>query len=212
MLNLVKKELTANVRYMLISLAIFILYIFIFARTDSSAALFVLCVVIFFYTLSTTNLVLDERYKIELLLTTLPIRRKDIVISKYLLILMIYVASFLLYTLIATISRTFGYNGIPGLTLHSAALGLFVLSLFNGIMLPLAFKFGAQATRYVSFILFFVTFFLSSFLSNIDLTGLSNFFQNINAPVTAIIIFVLAGGINLISYNLARTIYEKKDF
>ncbi len=41
MLYLVKKELTANVRYLLLSVAVFILYMFIFAANGTG--LFMMC-------------------------------------------------------------------------------------------------------------------------------------------------------------------------
>jgi hypothetical protein len=118
MLYLIKKELTANLRYMLAGIGIFVVYMFIFSYTD--AALFTMCLIIGVYTVSTTNLVIDERYKIDLLLTSLPIRKRDIVFSKYLLVLVLYIISFVLYTLIAFAGRAAGFHNIQALTLVGA--------------------------------------------------------------------------------------------
>ncbi len=210
MFYLLKKELTANIRYLLISVAIFILYIFIFSANKTG--LFMMCLVFCFYALSTTNMVVDERYKIELLLSTLPIRRRDVVISKYMLILVIFVGSFVLYTLLVFIGRSLGYDKIPPLTPLGVAVGFLVISLFNGIMLPLAYKFGAQATRYVSFILFFGVFFLSSFLGKLDLSGISGFLQMLNELQLSLLAVLVAAVINLLSYPISLSLYKKKDF
>ncbi len=210
MLYLVKKELTANVRYLLLSVAVFILYMFIFAANGTG--LFMMCLVFCYYALSTTNLVLDERYKIELLLSTLPIRRRDVVVSKYVLLGVIFIGCFVLYTLLVLISHTLGYEAIPPLTVLSVSLGFLIISLFNGVTLPLAFKFGAQATRYVSFILFFAVFFFSSFIVKHGQSALSGFLQNLNEFQISLLIILIAVIANIISYMVSSSIYAKKDF
>ncbi|SHH78709.1 ABC-2 family transporter protein [Sporobacter termitidis DSM 10068] len=210
MLYLIKKELTANVRYLLYGLGIFVVYMFIFAQTN--AALFTTCLIISFYTVSTTNLVLDERYKIDLLLTTLPVRRKDIVFSKYLLILVIFVLSFLVYTLLFVVSQAAGYDKITALTPFSAAMGFLAISVFNGITLPLAYKFSAQTTRFVPFILFFSIFFLGSFLKEPDISGVTALFGNLSGGPFSLLLTAAALLVNAISCLITVPIYTKKDF
>jgi ABC-2 type transport system permease protein len=210
MLHLIKKELTANVRYMLIGILGFIVYMFIVATTGPGP--FMICIVFCFYTISSTNLILDERYKIELLLSTLPIKRRDIVLSKFLMIIVIFVGCFVLYSLLAFVSRTLGYDKVPPLNRLSASIGLMTISLFNGVTLPLAYKFGAQATRYVSFILFFGVFFLSGFIGKLDLSAVGGFLQNLSELQLSLLIVVLAVIINVVSYMFSESIYAKKDF
>jgi hypothetical protein len=206
---LIKKELTANIKYVLMGLAFFILYAFIFASNKNG--LFMLCFIIFFYSLSATNLVLDERYKIQLLLTTLPIRRKDAVLSKYLLIPILFVVSFILYTLIFFGSEALGYGRIPVLDFQSAMMGLFAVSVFNAVMLPLCYKFGAESTRYVSFVIFFVFFFLSSLLGESDLSHTLDFFSRLSDVQTGLLLLGGTVVVNVVSYLFTYPIYEKKD-
>lgn len=159
MLWLVKKELTANVKYMLIGFGIFLAYVFIFA--DNGAGLFTLCLTICVYSIVSTNLALDERYRIDRLLTTLPVRRRDMVLSKYLLIDVLFAVCAILYAVLTAASGFFGFDCIPPITFLSAMLGLFVASAYGGITIPLSYRFGAQATRYVSLVLFLLVFSLS---------------------------------------------------
>jgi hypothetical protein len=162
MLWLIKKELTANVRYTLIGFGIFLAYVFIFSA--NGAGLFTLCLTIFIYLILSANLALDERYQIDRLLTTLPIRRRDMVFSKYLLIDVLFAVSVLLYAALTAVSALLGFDRIPPITFLSAMLGLFVASAYGGVTIPLCYRFGAQSTRYVSFVLFFVVFALSPML------------------------------------------------
>ena len=160
MLYLIKKEVTANVRYMLTGFAIFVFYAFIFAKNGDT--LFALCLTFCYYAISNTNLVVDERYKIERLLLTLPIRRKDIVLSKFLMIILVFTVCFVAFTFIAFVSRVLGFNVVPMLRFQTAMIGLFSISFFNAVTLPLSYKFGAQATRYISLFICMALFFLSS--------------------------------------------------
>ena len=159
MLWLLKKELTANIRYMLIGFAIFLAYVFIFA--NNGTGLFTLCLTICVYSISSTNLALDERYQIDRLLTTLPIRRRDMVMSKYLLIAVLFAVSAVLYALLTAVAGLLGFDRLPALTFLSAMLGLFAAAVYGGITIPLCYRFGAQSTRYVSLALFFVVFALN---------------------------------------------------
>jgi hypothetical protein len=159
---LIKKELTANVRYTLIGFVIFLAYVFIFSINGTG--LFTLCLTTFVYSILSTNLALDERYQIDRLMTTLPVRRRDMVLSKYLLIDVLFAVSVLLYAALAAVSTRLGFGRIPPITFLSAMLGLFIASVYGGITIPLCYRFGAQSTRYVALVLFFLVFALSPLL------------------------------------------------
>lgn len=210
MLYLLKKELTANIRYTLISLFIFIALIF--SISTNSSFLFMMCLFISYFFLMKTNLSIDERYKIDLLLLTLPVRRKDIVLSKYLLMLVIYIGGIILYTACAIGGRALGYDNIPMLNLLGASFGLFIISIFNGLILPLTYKFGAQSMRFVSFILYFAGFILGSFLVKHDVSILNGFVNTLNADQISFLLFAAAVFTNIFSYMIAKAIYENKDF
>lgn len=206
MLYLIKKELTANARYMLVGLAIFIAYAVLFS--GNGYGLFMLCLVFCFYSITTTNMVVDERYKIDLLISTLPLRRRDVVVSKHLLIVVIFIICFVLYTLLSVGGRALGYDKIPMLSFESAMLGLFAVSLFNAVMLPLCYKFGAQTTRYVALFLAMAVFLVSS----INIPQVSGFSASLSD--TQLGLLLLGGAIifNIISFMLSYPVYAKKDF
>jgi ABC-type transport system involved in multi-copper enzyme maturation permease subunit len=203
---LIKKELTANVRYMLMGFAFFLLYIFIFA--GNGAGLFMLCLTISVYSISTTNMALDERYQIDKLLTTLPIRRRDVVLSKYLLVFVIFALCLILYALLSLAAGAVGYRRIPPLTFLSAMLGLFVASLYSGITIPLCYKFGAQSTRYVGLVLFLAAFALSPLIPKA--AGMAALGGLPDGPLG---LMLLAGAliVHAASFALSNALYAKKD-
>jgi len=160
------------------------------------------------YSISSTNLALDERYQIDRLLTTLPIRRRDMVLSKYLLIFLLFALCAAVYVLISLAAGRFGYDRIPPITFSSAMFGLFVASLYGGVTIPMYYRFGAQSTRYVALALFLVAFALSPLVPEGALmaagAGLSSGLMGILMLACALI--VLAA-----SFLLSSALYAKKD-
>ncbi len=210
MLYLIKKEFTANVRYILTGFVIFLLYAFIFSRNGDT--LFALCLTFCFYSIANTNLVMDERYKIDRLLLTLPIRRKDIVLSKHLMVIIVFAVCFAAFTFLVFLGRTIGYDKIAMLSFNTAMIGFFSISLLNAVTLPLSYKFGAQATRYVSLFICLAMFFLSSLpvFKNVGVFRIMVGLPNL-VPIGTIML-VCSVLLNIISYIVSYSIYKKKDF
>lgn len=209
MLHLIKKELTANIRYMLMGFAFFVVYAFIF--TANGKGLFMLCYLFCFYSISNTNLIMDERYKIDLFTSSLPIRRRDIVISKFLLIVVVFALCYVFYTLMFAASRYLSVNMLSALDFESAMLGLLAVSLFNGITLPLSYKFGANSMRYVGLLLFFAMFLISPLLKAVDFGSM---LKALGLGKYGSGLLLLAGAliINLAAFPITYFIYAKKDF
>jgi ABC-type transport system involved in multi-copper enzyme maturation permease subunit len=206
MLWLIKKELTANTRYMLIGFLFFFVYAFIFA--GNGAGLFMLCLTICVYSIVSTNLVLDERYKIDQLMTTLPLRRRDLVLAKYMLLFVLFMICAALYAVLALGARAAGYGRIPLLTLSDAMLGLFAASVYLGISLPLSYRFGAQSTRYVSLVLFFVAFFLSS---QVPKGAEAMAGAGFSGGTMSMILLAAALIINAASFLISNALFARKD-
>jgi hypothetical protein len=206
MLWLIKKELTANVRYMLMGFAFFFVYLFIFA--GNGAGLFMLCLAISVYSILTTNMTLDERYQIDRLLTTLPIRRRDVVLSKYLLVFVLFALCLALYVVLSLAAAAAGYGRIAPITFLSAMFGLFVACLYSGVTIPLCYRFGAQSTRYVGFVLFFAVFALSPLVPKgaqmAALAGLPDGLMGVLLLIGALIVHAA-------SFILSSAFYAKKD-
>jgi ABC-2 type transport system permease protein len=206
MLWLIKKELTANVRYMLMGFLIFLVYLFIFA--NNGAGLFMLCLTICVYSILTTNMTLDERYQIDRLLTTLPIRRRDVVLSKYLLVFVLFAICLALYVLLSLASGLVGYDRIPQITFLSAMFGLFVASFYSGVTIPLCYRFGAQSTRYVGLVLFLAAFSLSPLVPKgaemVAMSGLPDGRLSLVLLIGALIV-------HLVSFLVSSTLYSQKD-
>ena len=206
MLWLIKKELTANVKYLVIGFVIFLVYAFIFS--SNGVGLFTLCLTICVYSISATNLAIDERYHIYRRLTTLPVRRRDVVLSKFLLIDVMFAVCLALYALLFLATNALGIGRIPPVSFSAAMLGLFTASVYSGVTIPLNYRFGAQSTRYVAMGLFFVVFALSPLLPKGATLATGAGFSD---GLTGGLCLLGAAAVQTGSFFLSNALFAKKD-
>ena len=94
--------------------------------------------------LTVTTLAYDEASKWDRYALSLPITRKQLVLSKYLLTLLLALGGAVI-SLIILLTASLTGNGISVIEALATVYGLFWVSLvFTGILLPLTYKFGVE--------------------------------------------------------------------
>lgn len=161
--------------------------------------------------LTVTSFSYDQYANWDLFSQTLPISRKDVVMSKYLLgILSIFSGGVLavFFTFIISLIKSLEVDAAETM-MTSGAIAL-VAFLFLGLVIPLVYKFGVERSRMITIAVLAVPSIIVVFLSKIgvDFSVLDNL-----SPSA----LLLAGsacviGLLLISYSISAKIYMKKDF
>ncbi len=104
--------------------------------------------------LTVTTLAYDEASKWDRYALSLPITRKQLVLSKYLLTLLLALGGAVI-SLIILLTASLTGNGISVIEALATVYGLFWVSLvFTGILLPLTYKFGVEKSRLFVFAIF----------------------------------------------------------
>ncbi|MDR3585119.1 MAG: ABC-2 transporter permease [Desulfosporosinus sp.] len=167
MVNLVRKDLLILKRYLWLAplYGLFALYAF---RTMLGGALSVGTVVVT-YMLMLQAITQDDKNNSEIMLNSLPLRRKDIVLAKYLSVFL-YAALVILFFLLARgVVTVIGIGMIPILispiSLEEIASALVAMVILISIYLPIYFKFGYLRSRMVGSILFIASIFLLPMVS-----------------------------------------------
>lgn len=154
-----------------------------------------------------TALGLDEKNNWDKYALTLPVVRKDLVLSKYTLGLICTVAGSIVSFMLMGIR-----NGFSQTTLY-IALVFFAISLFYlSLLLPLMFKLGVEKGR--------ITMMLVAFLPAIVISFLASRFSGVfsNEQFTSMLPFlpIIAVGLILIclfvSIAISMRIYKRKEF
>ncbi len=209
MLGLVKKDLLmikGNLRNVLLFLVVFV----IIALQENNVIVIVPVFVSMMVFMTTFSY--DEYNKWEAYAITLPVLRKNIVKSKYVASIILWLIALLVTVVIAVIMGFFEQN-INYSEMFGMILGcVFAIVLFESLMFPLIFKFGVEKGRIGVFVGVFVIVALLGFIfTGIDLENASGFVEFFNKyyylllPLLSIILLV-------ISYFVSKRIYLKKEF
>lgn len=196
-------ELRKQGKVMLLLLTFYIVYgMMSHSLTMLTYMTFLICTM-----LSIISMSYDEQCKWDKYALSMPILRKTIVYSKYLLGLLLEFGGVLFIILITLLFVQYT-NGNLQDAFNDIALASEVAVLFLSLMLPIVFKFGVEKGRLVMFTVFIIPTIAAFLLSKLNiqtpdeqtLKTLTNL-----SPVAVIIILLL-------SVLISVTIYEKKDF
>ncbi len=159
MLNLILKDILIQKR----TLAFLGLYIilFIFGFQNLGAGAFTAIVIAVTYQLVATASNHEEKSGSDIAMNSFPISRREIVVSKYLSIIVygfMAVLGYMAFSLILSFIPV--PINIPSITLEDLATAFAGIMVMNSIYYPVYFKVGYIKARIISFILFFVFFFV----------------------------------------------------
>ncbi len=154
----------------------------------------------------------DEYNKWDAYTISLPVKKKELVLSKYvgsiLLLAIALLGTFLIAFLVGLVNQDFDIQKTLSLLLGCGASIL----LLQAFMYPLLIKFGVEKGRIGLFVGIFLLSFLVGFLmKNISLTIPENLthFLHLYLPWILLILVFL---VTFISYQISKRIYVKKEF
>lgn len=144
MKGLLIKDLLNLRKQSIIILALFVFYM-IMAMGSGNVMMFGFVVTLMTVMLTITSMAFDERSNWDKYALTMPISRKDIVLSKYLLGGILAGLAFVINIIFMTVARS-GMGAETALT----ALGMMGISIFFlSVMMPLFYKFGVERGRLI---------------------------------------------------------------
>lgn len=158
----------------------------------------------------------DEYAKWDSYALTLPISRKDLVLSKYILFMTFPIIGSVLSIILSMIIGLFKQTLIVEEIFASAMGFLFSMEILFLILLPLIFKFGIERGRImitvVSFSIFGIGFLVIKLIQALNLPFLS--LEQIYAltPIIPWIALVMVALIAYLSYQVSLRIVEKKEY
>lgn len=213
MYNLLLKDILIQKKTIGITILISIVYTFMLKNNIS--VLFTMYVFMFSYIFIFTACSYDD--KSEKMMNSLPVKRIDIVLSKYASIFLFLIISFAIFIFVVLILKITGLIHTGSfITLKKILEASFGVILLSSIYFPIYFKFGYSKTKYINVGIFALIFFVVSFLSqkagkyNID-----GFIQNLNSmPEWGLYtgVILIAFIILLISFVISYFAYKNREF
>lgn len=212
--HLVKKDLILAKKYILVMLIFAdVAPIFIYSKlgfSNGSFASFLITTLFVEYILFNTISLSEDKYRGSALLCTTPHTRNGVIKAKYLFILVIFIGCFLLYNLATAIGAS---TGLARLHIYSVGIALLIISVFFGILIPIQTKFGYEKTKYIFFIMIFLTPFILPAI--IEWYQSSHFNINFSLPLPQSIKtwmpLIISFLIGFISMCISLRIFSKKN-
>ena len=174
----------------------------VFSISTGNASFFGSMVAIFSAMLPITALAYDERAKWDRYALTMPVTRKDIVLSKYYLGAMLCVAGLIFSFVSLVFAKDMTFEEKIFTSLFMMSLGL----LYQAIVLPLMFKFGTEKGRIYMMIAFFapavIVMLLVKFV-DVNVSINVNTIENVIkfSPIVAIGLWLISMKLSLMFYN-----------
>lgn len=197
--------LKQNYKTFFVLIIFFILAMF----QNSSAASFTSVINAVFTMMITTTISYDNLAKWDKYALTMPITRKEMVLSKYICSIIFNLIGLVLGIVIVFAMGIIRNNLNITEIFISAISSAIVMIIFISLMFPLVYKFGVEKFRIFLILIFMIPVFFILALSN--MTNVGKLIDKwliyiiISVPVIAIIGFVL-------SYFISIKIYENKEF
>lgn len=204
------------------SLFIGLLYIFFFMFVLKSNSIYVYTstVIALTYLFVMSAFAYDDKNKTDIMINSLPVSRRTVVLAKYASIFAFMAVGTAAYIVIYNIVLILGPNAeVYPVTLEGFVAALILISLMNGIYLPLMFKLGYTRARIINVLVFLFALFGMSFLLKLAYTSENAYIREtiefLNRQPKAVIItgaFVAAFFLLLISYAISLKLYKQREF
>ncbi|MBU3155589.1 ABC-2 transporter permease [Clostridium estertheticum] len=222
MVNLIIKDILIQKKTIIYAL-LYAAFVFVCFSTifPNGFGLYVMSPMVITYLYITLAVQYDDKNNSEVILNSLPLKRSDIVISKYMSIFVFGIIGIICSTLVGAIGNATGrLKFIGSISLLDIVLVIMSICIFSSIYYPVYFKFGVAKIKIFTMVIFMIFFFVPMNAMSYVIKNPNNFFvqkfnyfinntstltQNFIALTIGLIIF-------MISLMISIHIYNNKEF
>ncbi|MBU5300138.1 ABC-2 transporter permease [Clostridium sporogenes] len=214
MLNLIKKDLIITKSYIIKALAILIFYIFIFNEMDKQG-IYIIGVYLIVQILISVSFFYGERAKEDYILKSIPVKKKNVVLAKYISIIIYFIAFLILVYLSNFIVHILNFSDIiQSLKISTIFFSLSTIFISMAIQLPIYFKLNYSKGRIINNFIYFGIFI--AIYTLYDNNHLNNYMKTYNVSNDRyqkfiLIVTIISIILFIISSILSMRIYEKKE-
>ncbi|WP_256761295.1 ABC-2 transporter permease [Cohnella sp. WQ 127256] len=210
--NLVIKDFIIAKKYLVFMLVFAIVGpIFITSKLELNNGGFISFVVTALYSLYilfNTVSMSEDKYKGSALLCATPYTRSSLVKAKYLFICVLFICSVAVYTMVSYIVPEL----LGRLNITNIGLAFLIVTVFFGILIPVQFRFGFEKTKFIAFIVVFLTpFIFPPIVEWLESNPSLNVTFSLPQMLRGWLPFVLTLLIGLVSMNISIRIYSRKN-
>lgn len=208
MMSLVLKDLL-NLQSYLKTIIVFVVFYSMLSFTMDEVSFVAGMLIVLFAMIPIASFTYDKQAKWDVFGQTLPVTRKQMVQSKYVIALIFIVIGLVLSFIITAIATFIKESSVEVVELIAAnsmvaSVGIILLT----IMLPLIYKFGVEKSRIMLLAISSIPIIALLLLSKLGFTVPSNIDWQTVASIIPVVALLLFG----ISFFISNKIYARKDF
>ncbi|MEK4699564.1 ABC-2 transporter permease [Solibacillus sp. FSL R7-0668] len=208
MMSLVLKDLL-NLQSYLKTIIVFVVFYSMLSFTMDEVSFVAGMLIVLFAMIPIASFTYDKQAKWDVFGQTLPVTRKQMVQSKYVIALIFIVIGLVLSFIITAIATFIKESSVEVVELIAAnsmvaSVGIILLA----IMLPLIYKFGVEKSRIMLLAISSIPIIALLLLSKLGFTVPSNIDWQTVASIIPVVALLLFG----ISFFISNKIYARKDF
>ncbi len=214
MFNLIMKDILIQKKIFIMAMLYLVFFVFVFQSMEGS--MFTVAIVAFVYLLVSGTFAYDDKSKSDIMLNSLPIKRRDIVMAKYISLLVYMILGTIAFSIISYIIMILDLplKTYP-ITIEAIIAAFFSISFINSILFPLMFKLGYTKAKFANMLLLFAFFFGVPMLINNNSTLFSevlDVIKNQSGTMIGFAIVALSMIILSASYMLSIKLYKQRQF
>jgi hypothetical protein len=147
----------------------------------------------------------------------MPLSRKSIIQSKYLIMLLLTLFGLVVNTIFTLILNTILKTELTMANIQSGLIGVAIVIFFYCIVIPIITKFGIERARIILMFVYFIPFLVGILINQLvkgksqPPEGLIEVLNTLVKNIYVIVPIVLILSLGL-SYYISKRIYEKKEF
>jgi ABC-2 type transport system permease protein len=218
MFSLVLKDILIQKRTFIFGL--FYIPIMVIAFQNSPGSMISAGIIGMMYIVLITACANDDKYNTDILLNSLPIRRNNIVLSKYISVLVYFIIGIADYLIFSSIVNILGLPfKVQPISIEDLLSTMVAVVLVFGTYLPIFYKFGYIKSRTIAFILFFGVFlFIGAITGLLQENMNASFFKEIGSSLgeggtaSGLLILLVTVLVFTGSYLLSVKFYNNRDF
>lgn len=210
MLNLIYKDIVIQKKSLAACFLFVIVYnmLVLFSKDNFAVMMSIGLPLIIQYVFLTNIFLFDDRNKSYLILNSLPIGRRNIVISRYVSVFTFFIAAISFQFILSTL-----INGRIIMRTEYLVACFIIISAMNVTCLPLYFKFGYAKLKYILLIIFCLVCFGCPYISGkISVVKILSVFKGISYMGLCVISIFCAIALIIVSLIISITIYNNKEF
>ena len=214
--GLILKDLL-NLSHYKTSLVILVIAMILIATSQQGFTLYIpIMLITMFGMIALSTFSYDEMAKSDKYVLSLPSNKKEIVKSKYIVVISFTILAAILSIIISYVISVYVYKQTPELMkiLIPVFGGMFGIGLVTSIQIPSIYKWGAERGRVQMFIMIIILISLISAIIyfvtkniGIDVNAVGKIFNNFGIPILTLVTIIMY----VISYKVSCKIYSKKD-